>query len=77
MRLVPTRASRIWPACPRVADTTMISAPSPAYRAKVPPAQNVSSSGWANTPSSRVRRAPLPESTVLPEFTLLPESTLT
>ena len=52
------RASRIWPAPPRVSETTRTSAPSSAYRASVPPAQTVSSSGCAKTPSSRSGRRP-------------------
>ena len=55
---------------PCVADTTITSAPLAVYFAKVPPAQNVSSSGWAKTP--RMRGAPSTDG-VLPILpTLLP-----
>src|SRR5688500_15312641 len=53
VRRVARRASRICPAWPRVADTTMTSAPSAAYLASVPPATKTSSSGWAKTPRMR------------------------
>jgi hypothetical protein len=38
--------------------TTLVSAPALAYLARVPPAQTVSSSGWAKIPSRRVGLRP-------------------
>ena len=55
---VAAPASRIWPAPPLVSETTRTSAPALAYLARVPPAQRVSSSGWAKTPSTRGGRRP-------------------
>jgi hypothetical protein len=42
--------SRIWPASPLVAETTLIRQPAALLFANVPPPQNTSSSGWAKTP---------------------------
>ncbi len=50
---VAALASLIWPAPPLVSEITRTSAPALAYLAKVPPAQTVSSSGWAKIPNTR------------------------
>ena len=55
-RRVAVDASRIWPASPCVSDTIAVTAPAPPQRAMVPPTQNTSSSGCANSPRTRGAR---------------------